>query len=156
MLTAAQNPFIIISVTIINYKGVLCMAATKYSRQRESILECLRGRCDHPTADMVYMSVREEFPKISLGTVYRNLALLVQQGEILHLFCGEGLERYDGCTKPHYHFRCKECGHVLDLTLAPMEHIDVLAGNGFDGEIQGHYTFFYGICGECKKVKKSS
>ena len=59
------------------------MPGLKYSRQRESIINCLKGRKDHPTADMIYASVREEYPKISLGTVYRNLSLLVDQGEIL-------------------------------------------------------------------------
>ena len=51
------------------------MPGLKYSRQRESIINCLKGRKDHPTADMIYASVREEYPKISLGTVYRNLSL---------------------------------------------------------------------------------
>lgn len=132
------------------------MAATKYSRQRESIMECLKARWDHPTADMIYMAVREIYPKISLGTVYRNLSLLVEQGEIRHLSCGEGLERYDARLEPHYHFRCTECGGVSDLSLAPMAHIDVLAGTDFDGDIEGHNTFFYGVCGNCKKIKKSS
>ena len=58
------------------------MPALKYSRQRESIKQFLEGRYDHPTADMVYMGVREEFPHISLGTVYRNLSLLAELGEI--------------------------------------------------------------------------
>ncbi len=135
------------------------MAAIKYSRQRESILECLRSRCDHPTADMVYMAVRETYPKISLGTVYRNLSLLAEQGEINRLSCGEGLDRYDARTSPHYHFQCRKCGQVSDLDLLPMDHINVLAGNGFDGRIEGHFAYFYGICKECVKsenVLKSS
>ena len=56
------------------------MKAIKHSKQRDSIKTCLMGRRDHPTADAVYMSIREEFPNISLGTVYRNLNLLVELG----------------------------------------------------------------------------
>lgn len=135
------------------------MAALKYSRQRESIIECLKSRCDHPTADMIYMAVRETYPKISLGTVYRNLSLLVEQGEIIRISCGEGWDRYDARTSPHYHFQCRKCGKVSDLELSPMNHIDVLAGNGFEGKIEGHFAYFYGICEECVKdenVLKSS
>ena len=102
------------------------MAVLKYSRQRESIINCLKGRKDHPTADMIYASVREEYPKISLGTVYRNLSLLVDQGEILRFSCGEGQDHYDADTSQHYHFVCKKCRAVSDLHMSPLEHIDVL------------------------------
>ena len=67
------------------------MKTLKYSRQRESIKANLMSRHDHPTADALYASIREEFPNISLGTVYRNLNLLVETGEILKLTCGNGL-----------------------------------------------------------------
>ena len=80
------------------------MPGLKYSRQRESIINCLKGRKDHPTADMIYASVREEYPKISLGTVYRNLSLLVDQGEILRFSCGEGQDHYDDVVAMHGEF----------------------------------------------------
>ena len=66
------------------------MRTLKYSRQRESIKNCLMNRTDHPTADALYLSIREEFPNISLGTVYRNLNLLVELGEIMKFTCGDG------------------------------------------------------------------
>lgn len=96
----------------------------------------------------------EEYPKISLGTVYRNLSLLVDQGEILRFSCGEGQDHYDADTSQHYHFVCKKCRAVSDLHMPPLEHIDVLAKDGFDGEIDGHFVLFYGTCGKCKKMKK--
>ena len=110
----------------------------------------------NPTADMIYASVREEYPKISLGTVYRNLSLLVDQGEILRFSCGEGQDHYDADTSQHYHFVCKKCRAVSDLHMPPLEHIDVLAKDGFDGEIDGHFVLFYGICGKCKENEKNS
>lgn len=68
------------------------MAGLKYSRQREAVLVYLRSTKSHPTAEQVYQKIREEFPKISLGTVYRNLNLLADCGEILRLNCGDGVE----------------------------------------------------------------
>ena len=71
------------------------MKTLKYSRQRESIKACLMNRHDHPTADALYASIREEYPNISLGTVYRNLNLLVETGEIQRLTCGDGADHFD-------------------------------------------------------------
>ena len=76
----------------------------KRSKQRESIKKFLISRYDHPTAETVYMNIKEEFPNISLGTVYRNLSLLADIGEIQKLSTGIGPDRFDGNPKPHYHF----------------------------------------------------
>lgn len=127
------------------------MKAMKYSRQRESIKEFLEGRTDHPTADMIYMNIRKPYPNISLGTVYRNLSLLVSIGEISKIAGTDGAERFDPNTKPHYHFVCRECGCVQDISLEPVKALDGLAAEGFDGSIEGHTTLFYGTCSECKK-----
>lgn len=74
--------------------------ALKYSRQRELIKKFLMGRCDHPTADIVYRNVRQQNPNISLGTVYRNLTLLADMGEIQRLRLGDGTDHFDGDTSP--------------------------------------------------------
>lgn len=126
------------------------MAAIKYSRQRESIIEYLSETKEHPTADMVYTHVRKKYPKISLGTVYRNLNLLVEQGKILKLYCGDGCERFDGCILPHNHFICKKCGRVIDLEMESIDHINNIANVCFNGKIDGHTIYFYGICEDCK------
>lgn len=126
------------------------MASSKYSRQREVIRNYLNSTTEHPTADMVYASVREIFPNISLGTVYRNLNLLVREGEAVKIDCGDVSERFDGRTDNHYHFICVDCNRVSDLCLESIEHINTLAANGFGGEILGHKTYFYGRCAECK------
>lgn len=100
------------------------MKVLKYSRQREAIKASLMNRCDHPTADALYASIREEFPNISLGTVYRNLNLLVETGEIRKLSCGSGADHYDGDVSPHYHFVCRECGHVYDMDIQEMDELN--------------------------------
>lgn len=127
------------------------MKTLKYSRQRESIKTCLMNRHDHPTADSLYMCIREEFPNISLGTVYRNLNLLVDIGEIRKLSCGEGADRFDADTNPHYHFVCRRCGDVLDLPLATLEAMNDAAQAYCQGHIDSHITYFYGTCQDCLK-----
>lgn len=125
------------------------MKTVKHSRQRDCIKHYLMSSKDHPTADMVYLAVREAFPNISLGTVYRNLAFLEEHGEIIKLNCGGNCERYDANTDKHYHFVCTECGEVEDLNMMPLDHIDVVAGSNFTGKIEGHTAFFYGKCKHC-------
>lgn len=128
----------------------------KYSKQRESIKNFLVTRYDHPTAETVYLNIRREFPNISLGTVYRNLNLLAEIGEIQKLSPGIGPDRFDGNPAPHYHFICRHCGCVMDLTVSGLDHINILAGQDFDGEIKGHITYFYGACPSCKASEKCS
>lgn len=122
----------------------------KYSRQRESIKNFLATQCDHPTAETIYINIKKEFPNISLGTVYRNLNLLAEIGEIQKLSTGVGPDRFDGNPNPHYHFICNTCGNVLDLKVSGLEHINILAAQNFDGEIDGHTTYFFGACPTCK------
>ena len=123
--------------------------ALKYSRQREAIKSFLMTRKDHPTADVVYENVRKEFPNISLGTVYRNLTLLSDMGELLRLRVGDGMDHFDATTEPHYHFICNKCGRVIDLEMESIDSIDDIAGAGFGGRIEGHVAYFYGSCEDC-------
>ncbi len=125
--------------------------ALKYSRQREVIKDFLKTRKDHPTADIVYTNVRMQYPNISLGTVYRNLTLLADIGEIQRLRVGDGVDHFDADISPHYHFVCTECGSVVDLVMDNIDDIVDIAGMNFDGKITGHVTYFYGICGNCSK-----
>ena len=129
----------------------------KFSRQRAAILENVKGRKDHPTADMVYSSVRETYPKISLGTVYRNLSLLSEMHQILRLHFGDGTEHYDGDISDHDHFICTKCGKIVDLF---KEDVDAAAVAGSAVEAwpkhkdiaKIHYrsVIYYGICTRCE------
>lgn len=123
--------------------------AMKYSRQREAILAFLKTRKDHPTAEVIYDNIRQEYPKISLGTVYRNLALLSDMGIILKLSCDDGFEHYDGNPERHYHFVCRRCRSVIDLEMDDISFINTLAEKNFLGSIEGHMAYFYGRCDKC-------
>lgn len=124
----------------------------KYSRQRAAILSFLQSRRDHPTAESVYSSVKEEFPNISLGTVYRNLNQLAEAGTITKLSFGVlSIDRFDYNTSPHHHFVCNCCHAVIDLPMgcSSFPELDAEASKNFDGLIQGHRLYFCGICKSC-------
>lgn len=127
------------------------MAALKYSRQREAIKDFLMTRKDHPTAETVYLNVQKTFPNISLGTVYRNLTLLSEIGEIQKLHLEDGIDHFDADTTSHSHFLCTKCGSVLDINFPVKEDhdMDQLAGSEFCGKITGHVTYFQGFCPDC-------
>ena len=129
------------------------MAIMKQSKQREAIKAFLASTTTHPTADVVYMQVRTEFPNISLGTVYRNLNLLAELGEIVKITTPDGADRFDGCTHPHYHGVCTKCGNLTNLEVSGQMPFDEMAKKHFKGKIESHEAMFFGICQECMSAK---
>ncbi|MCS6990057.1 MAG: transcriptional repressor [Chloroherpetonaceae bacterium] len=91
------------------------VAGRRYSRQREEVLRVVRNANSHPTADWVYEQVRKTLPRVSLGTVYRNLNLLADEGLIQRVILDDGVMRYDGKTRAHHHFICSKTGKIYDV-----------------------------------------
>ena len=118
----------------------------RYSRQRELITQIIKGRKDHPTADMIYDSAREVEPNISLGTVYRNLKQLGDDKAIITLETEDKRLHYDGDTSRHSHFICSRCGKILDL-FKPAETPKELDELGV--RVSGEKCIYYGYCTEC-------
>jgi Fur family ferric uptake transcriptional regulator len=118
--------------------------------QRRIILEELCAVTSHPTASELYELVRERLPKISLGTVYRNLELLTQLGVVRKLEFAGAEARFDGTVAPHHHVRCQECGQVDDIHELPADlvRVDRTMLGGY--EILGHRLEFIGICPACR------
>ncbi|MGD8366366.1 MAG: transcriptional repressor [Desulfobacterales bacterium] len=119
--------------------------------QRQIILEELQAVRTHPSADEIYAMVRKRLPRISLGTVYRNLEILSALGKIQRLEAGGALRRFDGNPEAHYHIRCTCCGKMVD---APCEILDNLEEklNGADGfAVFGHSLEFLGLCPQCRE-----
>lgn len=121
----------------------------KYSHQREAILNFLKDRKDHPTAETVYISIRETLPNISLGTVYRNLNQLSSCGQILRLSCDGKTDHFDACTDPHYHFVCKNCGAVKDMYMEPLSEIIEQANDSSPYFVDEVSILFSGTCDDC-------
>jgi Fur family transcriptional regulator, ferric uptake regulator len=129
---------------------------TKKLRQtdaRRIILEEIMNLDSHPTADEVYEIVRKRLPKVSLGTIYRNLDILSGKGLIQKLEVGGSQRRFDGNTGNHYHLRCTECGQVIDLTTKPLKEIEKTISQLADWDILGHRLELIGICLSCKSFK---
>ena len=124
------------------------MNGKRYSRQRELIYQALMDTTEHPTAEMVYQWLKPENPSLSLGTVYRNLNLLANEGRITRM--AFPVERYDGNTKPHCHFRCDKCGGVYDLDLPYCRELDEKADGASEHQIEGHELIFHGCCARCR------
>jgi Fur family ferric uptake transcriptional regulator len=124
--------------------------------QRRVILEALRNVTSHPTADGLYEMVRRQLPRISLGTVYRNLEVLSDRGIIQKLALGGAQKHFDGDARNHYHIRCTGCGRVDDVPIEAMAELEEAARGASDYEITGHCVGFIGLCPECKKRGASS
>jgi Fur family transcriptional regulator, peroxide stress response regulator len=126
----------------------------KETKQRELILLILQGTRGHPTADWIYDEARKKMPQISKSTVYRNLGILLERGEIAALNLSGTITRYEIKQKPHYHFRCEKCGEVFDLEDPVKDDLDrkVEADTGF--HVKYHQIEFSGLCKECQMNKK--
>ena len=121
----------------------------KRSRQRERILELLRGTGIHPTASWLYDRLKSEFPDLSLGTIYRNLNILVEQGLIRKIDFGSTFDRYDANTLPHYHFICERCGSISDLKIPIDDELNKRVELDTRYKAKRHRIEFYGICDKC-------
>lgn len=121
----------------------------RYSRQREKILELLKENKNHPSADAVYEKMKEEFPSISLGTVYRNLGVLHEQGLINRIMHSGSADRYDADMYDHSHFYCEKCGEIYDINEDSQRESPQITAEGH--RISRHTTSYYGICSRCLK-----
>ncbi len=124
--------------------------AHRMTKQRQIILDVLRSTDCHPTADWIYEKVRQEIPRISLGTVYRNLRVLKEIGDILELNYGSTYSRFDGNSRAHYHFVCLECGNIQDIHVPVYTELDKAASEKVDGKVEFHRMEFYGTCSGCQ------
>jgi len=127
----------------------------RMTRQRRIILEELRRVKNHPSADEIYEIVRRRMPRISLGTVYRNLEVLAKIGEIQKLELSGSIKHFDGNPEKHYHIRCIGCNRVDDAPIAPMKQLENKLYGTTVFEIIGHNLEFIGLCPECAQRHRS-
>lgn len=117
------------------------------SKQRDAVLEVLRCSCDHPTADVIYERVKEQIPNISLGTVYRNLGQLKDEGLITIVESSDTKVHYEGNLSNHIHFLCKNCYNITDVFCTPQVPKD-LSDLGL--QVESQKTVYYGLCNNCR------
>ena len=124
----------------------------KRSRQRERIHELLKSTETHPTADWVYDQLKGEFPNLSMGTVYRNLNILIEQGLVKKIDFGSTFDRFDANTGPHYHFICERCGAIIDLGLPVDTSLNERVNNETPYNAHKHRIEFFGLCDQCRSA----
>ena len=125
----------------------------RQSKQRNRILELLRSTDNHPTADWIYEQLKKEFPKLSLGTVYRNLSTLIDQGLVKKIHFGSTFDRFEANTQPHYHLVCESCGKILDFDMAIYDDLNEQAMQLTTFKINYHKLEFFGTCKECSQTE---
>lgn len=127
------------------------MKQQRNTKQRQLILDVVRASCDHPSADQIYLNARAIDDKISRGTVYRNLNLLVQNGELLHVKVS-GADRFDYRLDFHHHILCTECSTVCDVPLYYHGELDQEVATKTGYAIERHRTVFEGVCPDCQHM----
>lgn len=130
------------------------MKQQRNTRQRQLVLDAVRSRRDHPTADQIYQSVHAVDAHVSRGTVYRNLNLLCDKQEIFRVVMSD-CDRFDLRTDPHYHMRCVVCGHVEDVDIPYNQEYDLALAQKTGYQILCHRLVVEGICPDCQKQPRS-
>lgn len=123
---------------------------SKYSRQREAIYAALMNTKEHPSAQSIYEALRDEFPNLSLATVYRNLALFKREGAAKCVGTVDGVERFDGDMTPHSHFICTTCSTVYDIS----DDLTAAYLNSISHDMVSHADSLaiYGKCTNCSRA----
>lgn len=128
------------------------MSAKRQTLQNRLVLLAvmqLEGK--HPTADDVYKKIHCEYPNISKTTVYRNLHQLTDEQVIRQVAFPDSVDRYDQNVSNHYHFICKVCGNVEDISMEYLPELNNMAQNQLTSFIEDHSIFFRGVCADCKE-----
>ena len=126
----------------------------KYSKQREAVLNAVLWSNGHPNAETVYENVRKEIPHISLGTVYRNLNLLVEKGMIKKIYMPSQSDRFDKELEHHDHIYCEGCHQLFDISTSNLNEINQIVEKETGFQILSHDIVFQGLCKNCRQERK--
>lgn len=125
------------------------MPIVRRSKKREAMLELMKSTRTHPSADWIYQNMREQFPDVSLGTVYRNLNQLREEGIVKSVGVVNGQERFDAFTLPHSHFVCSRCDAVIDLPNCVPEGMVRSLAEEYGFVEKSSELHVYGVCADC-------
>jgi Fe2+ or Zn2+ uptake regulation protein len=114
-------------------------------------LELLRSTNSHPTADWIYEQLKKEFPQLSLGTVYRNLTMLIDMGFAKKIHFGSTFDRFEANIEQHYHLICESCRKIFDFDMPIYNDLNFQANQLTEFTIHHLKLEFFGVCEDCKK-----
>jgi len=125
------------------------MSNQRNTLQRKIVLDTLRKLGNHPTIEELYAEIQKNYPAISKTTIYRNLRVLAQNGQVRQVSLPDGLERYEGQLNPHYHFQCTACNGIFDVEIPGIADIENYVAHRYGYDVDGHDVVFHGICDKC-------
>ena len=131
--------------------GIIIDKIRRNTGQREAILGYLRATKVHPTADDIYDEVRKAVPNISKGTVYRNLKVLQETGQVKEMSIHGETGRYEAACDEHYHFRCNSCGCICDIDEPVHDELGKKIARRTGLKITSHLMEFRGLCLDCQR-----
>lgn len=123
----------------------------RYSHQRERIFRAVAESCEHPTANMVYEQLKTDMPRLSLGTVYRNLNQLADAGRLKKIPLSDGSCRFDKTREAHSHIVCEICGAVADVHLPSFQAFEQAIQEETDFSLRSYDVVLRGVCRRCKQ-----
>ncbi|MBW6409162.1 Fur family transcriptional regulator [Clostridium weizhouense] len=127
----------------------------KLTPQRLAVYNYLISTSCHPSAEVIYNAIHEQYPTMSLATVYKTLKTLVEVGLIQEINVGEGNFRYDRNALSHPHIQCLTCGKICDFENLNLDHLNNLAETNSDFKVSFNKVYFYGYCKECQKSSEN-
>lgn len=122
--------------------------------QKDLVRNAVYELKQHVKADEVYEFIKKEHPTIGKGTVYRNLGVLVEEGEVRKVEVPDGPDRFDFTLQNHYHVRCVKCGDVSDVDMDVIPDLEKRIHNTHGVKFLSNDVFFKGICSDCMKKEK--
>ena len=128
---------------------------TRKSSQRDAILKVVKNTDSHPGAEWIYEEVKKEIPNISMGTIYRNLRLLADTGQIKDISIPGTPDHFDGRIDNHHHLVCEKCGGIFDLDESLDTNMEQKIFQQTKFRVRVKYLKFIGLCSDCQEQDKS-
>lgn len=128
----------------------------RYSHQRERIFRAVMESCEHPTANMVYEQLKTDMPRLSLGTVYRNLNQLADAGRLKKIPLADGSCRFDKTKEAHSHIVCELCGAVADVHLPSFQALENTIETETDFSLRSYDVVLRGVCKRCRQLSEQN
>ncbi|MFA7746107.1 peroxide-responsive transcriptional repressor PerR [Salinicoccus roseus] len=133
--------------------NALKKTGVRITPQRKAVLRYMIETGEHPTADDIFKALSNEYPNMSVATIYNNLKLFKETGLVKELTYGDASSRFDFITDTHYHIICSECGKITDFHYPGLEEVEHLAGSVTSYDVSHHRLEIYGVCPECRSVE---
>jgi Fur family peroxide stress response transcriptional regulator len=134
--------------------SILRSNGCKVTPQRLVVYDMLAHTTEHPTAKMIYETIRQQYPTMSFATVYKSVEIFRRLGVIQVLNTGEDSYRYDANITEHPHIRCTKCDRVCDVSHLEADAVERMVAEETGFDVRGHQFYFYGICPDCQKKLK--